>query len=85
LRCPGVAIHLEFALEPVANDFQVQLAHARDDELAGFLVVETAERRIFLGEPLYPSDILSRSARVFGSTAMLMTGSGNVGGSRVTS
>src|ERR1035437_2478554 len=52
LRRAGVGVHLEFALEPVANDFQVQLAHACNDELAGFLVVETAERRVFLGQPL---------------------------------
>ena len=32
-----------------------------------------------------PSPNFSRSAFVFGSTAMLMTGSGNVGGSSVTS
>ncbi len=30
----------------------MQLAHARDDELAGFLVRETAERRVFFRKPL---------------------------------
>ena len=52
LRRAGVGVHLEFALQPVADDFQMQLAHARDDELAGLLVGETTERRVFLGQPL---------------------------------
>ena len=52
LRRAGVGVHLELALEAVNDDFQVQLAHARDDELAGFLVGETTERRVFLGQPL---------------------------------
>src|ERR1035438_7070444 len=52
LRSAGVGFHLEFALEAVNDDFQMQLAHARNDELAGFLVGETAERRIFFREPL---------------------------------
>src|SRR5439155_11810784 len=36
----------------VANNFQVQLAHARNDELAGFFVGETTERWIFLSQTL---------------------------------
>src|SRR5271154_6651172 len=52
LRGAGVGLHFEFALEAINDDFQMQLAHARDDKLAGFLVRETAERRVFLGETL---------------------------------
>ena len=52
LRRAGVGFHLEFAEQTVADDFQVQFAHARDDELAGFLVGEAAERRVFFGQAL---------------------------------
>ena len=34
------------------NDFQVQLTHAGDDELAGFFVGEATERRIFFRQAL---------------------------------
>ena len=43
-----VGFHAEFALHAVDDDLQVQLAHARDDGLAGFLVRAHAERRVLL-------------------------------------
>ena len=52
LRSAGVGFDLEFADQTVANDFQVQLTHARDDELAGFFVGEATERRIFFRQTL---------------------------------
>ncbi len=52
LRLAGVRLHLELAQHAVADDFQVQLAHAGDDRLAGFFVGEDAERRIFFREAL---------------------------------
>jgi hypothetical protein len=85
LRRAGVGFHLEFAQKAVADDFQVKLTHARDDQLAGFLVRETTERRIFFRETLQPFGHLVAIRLLFGSTAMLMTGSGKVGGSSVTS
>src|SRR5882757_2303419 len=45
-----IGLHREFALHAVDDDFQMQLAHAGDDGLAGFLVGVDAERRIFLGQ-----------------------------------
>ena len=52
LRFAGVRLDLELAHHAVADNFEVQLAHARDDRLAGFLVGEDAESRVFLGEAL---------------------------------
>jgi hypothetical protein len=48
----GVGVHLELAQQPIANDLEVQLAHAGDDQLSGLLVGETAEGRILLREAL---------------------------------
>ena len=52
LRFAGVRFHFEFAKHAIANDFQMQLAHARDDRLAGIFVRINFESRIFLGQPL---------------------------------
>ena len=52
LRRAGVGFHLELAQHAVADDFEVQLAHARDDGLAGLLVGADHERRVFFGETL---------------------------------
>ena len=52
LRLAGVGLDLEFAQHAVADDFEVQLAHAGDDRLAGVLVGEDAEGRIFFREAL---------------------------------
>ena len=52
LRRAGVGFDLELAQQPVANDFQVQLAHARDNELAGFFVGKATEGRIFFRQAL---------------------------------
>ena len=38
LRLADVGLDLELALHAVDDDLEVQLAHARDDRLAGFLV-----------------------------------------------
>jgi hypothetical protein len=48
LRLADVGFDVELALHAVDEDVQVQLAHAGDDGLAGFLVGAHAERRIFL-------------------------------------
>ena len=52
LRGTGVGFHLEFALEAVNDDFQVQFTHARNDELAGLFVGEATEGRIFFRQAL---------------------------------
>ncbi len=52
LRLAGVGLDLEFADHAVPDDFEVQLAHAGDDGLAGLFVGEDAEGRVFLGEAL---------------------------------
>ena len=68
LRLARVRVHLELAEHAVANDFEMQLAHAGDDRLAGVFVRVNAEGRIFFGEtlqrdrPSFPDPALS-SAR----------------------
>ena len=52
LRLADVRLDLELALHAVDDDFQVQLTHAGDDRLRGFLVGVHAERRVFLREAL---------------------------------
>jgi hypothetical protein len=55
LRLADARIDAELALQAVDDDFEVQLAHAADDDLAGLLVGVDAERRILrhqLGETL---------------------------------
>src|SRR5205823_3153641 len=54
LRRARARVHFEFPKQTVADDFQVQLAHARDDELAGLLVGEAAESRVFFRQTLEP-------------------------------
>ena len=82
LRRAGVGLDLELAQHAVADDFEVQFAHAGDDGLAGFLVGADDGR----SDPPRRAAaariaIFSWSALVFGSMAMVMTGSGKVGGS----
>src|SRR4249919_679060 len=48
LRLADVGFDVELALHAVNEDFQVQLAHAGDDRLAGLFVGTHAERGIFL-------------------------------------
>jgi hypothetical protein len=55
LRFAGVRLYFELAEHAVTNDFQVQLAHSRDDGLAGVLVCVDAESRIFFREALQRS------------------------------
>src|SRR5947209_3114973 len=50
LRLADRRLDAELALHAVDDDLEVQLAHARDDGLAGFLVGVHAERRILLRE-----------------------------------
>src|SRR5271163_3053680 len=52
LRLADIRFDLEFALHAVDDDFQMQLAHAFDDGLAGLGVGMHAEGRIFLGQTL---------------------------------
>ena len=52
LRFARICVHFELAEHAIANDFQVQLAHAGDDRLAGIFVRVNAECRIFLSETL---------------------------------
>ncbi len=47
LRLADRGLDAELALQPVDDDFEVQLAHAGDDDLAGLLVGLHVERRIF--------------------------------------
>ena len=51
LRLADARLHLELAPHAVDDDVEMQLAHAGDDRLAGFLVGLHAERRILGGEP----------------------------------
>ncbi|ABA49010.1 hypothetical protein BURPS1710b_3780 [Burkholderia pseudomallei 1710b] len=50
LRLADGRFHAEFTLHPVDQNFEVELAHARNDRLARFFVGLHAERRIFLRE-----------------------------------
>jgi len=50
LRCTDIGFDLELPKETVNNDVEVQLAHAGDQGLAGFLVGIGAEGRIFLSQ-----------------------------------
>src|SRR5439155_13822264 len=52
LRRARIGLHLELAKQAVPDDFQVQFTHARDDELAGFFIGETAKRRVLLRQAL---------------------------------
>src|SRR5439155_24425760 len=52
LRRAGVGADFEFAEQTVANDLQVEFAHAGDNNLPGLLVGKTTESRIFLGQAL---------------------------------
>src|SRR6185436_3008211 len=52
LRGPPIGLDLKLALQAVDDDFQVQFAHAGDDQLAGFLVGKTTERGVFFGQAL---------------------------------
>src|SRR5580704_14990382 len=52
LRLADVGVDLELALHAVDDDLEVQLAHAGNDGLPGFLVRVHAKRGIFLREPL---------------------------------
>ena len=77
LRLADVGVDLELAPHAIDDDFQVQLAHAGDDRLAGLLVGVHAERRVFLRQLASAMPIFSWSALVLGSTATEITGSGN--------
>ena len=50
LRCAHVGLHLELAQQAVHNNLEVQLAHARNDGLAGLVVRIGAERRVLLSQ-----------------------------------
>ncbi len=50
LRLADVGLDIELALHAVDEDIEVQLTHAGDDRLAGFLVGAHAERRVLLSE-----------------------------------
>ena len=50
LRRPDGALDLVLAADPLDVDLQVQLAHARDDRLAGLLVDVDAEGRVLAHE-----------------------------------
>ncbi len=45
-RATEPRVHVEIAPHPVAEDFEVQLAHAREDQLPGLLVEPVGERGI---------------------------------------
>src|SRR5256886_8624454 len=50
LRLTDASLDAEFALHTIDDELQVQLAHARNDGLAGFLIRRDIERRIFLSQ-----------------------------------
>ncbi len=52
LRLAHVGADIEFAQQAIDDDFQMQLAHAGDNRLAGFFVGANFKRRIFRGELL---------------------------------
>ena len=52
LRLADRRLDPEFALHAVNDDLEMQLAHAGDDRLAGFLVGAYTERRVFLRQPV---------------------------------
>ncbi len=52
LRLALVRVDLELAHEAVDDDLEVQLAHPRDDGLAGLIVRVDLERRVLFGETL---------------------------------
>ena len=52
LRLADVGLDLELALHAVDDDLEVQLAHARDDRLAGLGVGAHPERRVLLRQLL---------------------------------
>src|SRR4029450_12970076 len=52
LRAANVRIDGELAHQAVDDDLEVELAHARDQGLAGLLVGADAEGRILVAEPL---------------------------------
>src|SRR5581483_279120 len=52
LGLADVRLDLELALQAVADDVEVELAHAGDDRLAGLFVRVDAERRVLRGELL---------------------------------
>ena len=52
LRGAGLRLHLEFTLQAVPNNFEVQLTHAGHECLAGFLIGIAFESGIFLSQCL---------------------------------
>ena len=52
LRLTHIGLDPELALHAIDDDIEVQLAHPRNDRLAGLLVRMDAERRVFLGQLL---------------------------------
>src|SRR6476659_10873111 len=52
LRAADVRVNRELAHQAVDDDLEVELAHARDQGLAGLVVGLDAEGRILLGEAL---------------------------------
>ncbi len=46
-----MCLHPELPQHPVDQDFQVQLAHAADQRLAGLVIDAHAESGIFFGQP----------------------------------
>ena len=85
VRDVGVDVELVAVLEPVLDHVQVQLAHARDDQLVRLGVAAEGEGRVLVGD-LGQADARScgSSSRVFGSTARGTIGVGNLIGSSFT-
>ena len=50
LRSTGIGFDVELAFQAVADDFQMQLTHTRDNQLAGIFVGEHLEGWIFFSE-----------------------------------
>ncbi len=52
LRFSRICVHFELAEHAVTNDFEMQLAHAGDNRLAGIFMRINAKGRILFGESL---------------------------------
>lgn len=50
LGCPNIGCNIEFSLHAIHNDVQVQLPHALNDSLVGFIVPGEVEGGVLLSQ-----------------------------------
>ena len=58
LRCSDISSYIELPLHAVHNDVQVQLAHALNDSLVGFIIPGEVEGGVLLGQLVQSSSHL---------------------------